>query len=138
MKGEPGKEFVIVDYDAREFQNNKKAPRCVDLKLSGRFPLEAEANESASPHESAAKAVSGRGLARGVRRELLKLFFSMRRHGAKPASKLANLFRIEVRDHALGLVTQQLRGRVTEHPPGGWLGPTTLSLRERPGSAFRI
>ena len=29
-----------------------------------------------------------------------------------PASKLANLFRIDVRDHALGLVTQQLGGRV--------------------------
>ena len=27
-----------------------------------------------------------------------------------PASKLANLFRIDVRDHALGLVTQQLGG----------------------------
>src|SRR5271166_15745 len=39
-----------------------------------------------------------------------------------PASKLANLFRIDVRDHALGLVTQQLGGRVTEHPPDGWLG----------------
>src|SRR5271157_4079532 len=39
-----------------------------------------------------------------------------------PPSKLANLFRIDVRDHALGLVTQQLGGRVTEHPPGGWLG----------------
>ena len=36
-----------------------------------------------------------------------------------PASKLANLFRIDVRDHALGLVTQQLGGRVTEHPPAG-------------------
>ena len=52
-----------------------------------------------------------------------------------PASKLANLFRIDVRDHALGLVTQQLGGRVTEHPPGGWLGPRTPSLREGPGSA---
>ena len=52
-----------------------------------------------------------------------------------PASKLANLFRIGVRDHALGLVTQQLGGRVTEHPPGGWLGPRTPSLREGPGSA---
>ena len=30
-----------------------------------------------------------------------------------PASKLANLFRIDVRDQALGLVTQQLGGRVT-------------------------
>src|SRR5271165_4061897 len=40
-----------------------------------------------------------------------------------PASKLANLFRINVRYHALGLVTQQLGGRVTEHPPAGWLGP---------------
>ena len=45
-----------------------------------------------------------------------------------PASKLANLFRIDVRDHALGLVTQQLGGRVTEHPPGGRLGPRTPSL----------
>ena len=35
-----------------------------------------------------------------------------------PASKLSNLSRIDVRDHALGLVTQQLGGRVTEHPPG--------------------
>src|SRR5271165_6938304 len=52
-----------------------------------------------------------------------------------PASKLANLFRNDVRDHALGLVTQQLGGRVTEHPPGGWLGPRTPSLREGPGSA---
>src|SRR5271157_429797 len=52
-----------------------------------------------------------------------------------PASKLANLFRIDVRDHALGLVTQQLGGRVTEHPPGGWLGSRTPSLREGPGSA---
>src|SRR5208337_193831 len=52
-----------------------------------------------------------------------------------PPSKLANLFRIDVRDHALGLVTQQLGGRVTEHPPGGWLGPRTPSLREGPGSA---
>src|SRR5208337_4592942 len=52
-----------------------------------------------------------------------------------PASKLANLSRIDVRDHALGLVTQQLGGRVTEHPPGGWLGPRTPSLREGPGSA---
>src|SRR5208337_864644 len=52
-----------------------------------------------------------------------------------PASKLANLLRIDVRDHALGLVTQQLGGRVTEHPPGGWLGPRTPSLREAPGSA---
>ena len=52
-----------------------------------------------------------------------------------PASKLANLFRIDVRDHALGLVTQQLGGRATEHPPAGWLGPRTPSLREGPGSA---
>src|SRR5271166_5648678 len=52
-----------------------------------------------------------------------------------PASKLANLFRIDAWDHALGLVTQQLGGRVTEHPPGGWLGPRTPSLREGPGSA---
>ena len=44
-----------------------------------------------------------------------------------PASKLANLFRIDVRDHALGLVTQQLGGRVTEHPPGGSL------LKQHPG-----
>src|SRR5208283_2544694 len=47
-----------------------------------------------------------------------------------PASMLANLCRIDVRDHALGLVTRQLDGRVTEHPPGGWLGPRTPSLRE--------
>ncbi len=52
-----------------------------------------------------------------------------------PASMLANLFRIDVRDHALGLVTQQLGGRVTVHPPAGWLGPRTPSLREGPGSA---
>ena len=52
-----------------------------------------------------------------------------------PASKLANLFRIDVRDHALGLVTQQVGGRVREQPPGGWLGPRTPSLREGPGSA---
>ena len=44
-----------------------------------------------------------------------------------PASKLANLFRIDVRDHALGLVTQQLGGRVREHPPGGSL------LKQHPG-----
>src|SRR5271157_2699023 len=49
-----------------------------------------------------------------------------------PASKLANLFRIDVRDHALGLVTQQVVGRVREHPPGGWLGPQTPSLRKGP------
>src|SRR5271157_5905815 len=53
----------------------------------------------------------------------------------RPASKLANLFRIDVRDHALGLVTQQVGGRVREQPPGGWLGPRTPSLREGPGSA---
>jgi len=52
-----------------------------------------------------------------------------------PASQLANLCRINVRDHALGLVTQQLGGRVTEHPPGGWLGPRTPLLREGPSSA---
>jgi len=50
-----------------------------------------------------------------------------------PASKLANLFRIDVRDHALGLVTQQLGGRVTEHPPVGWPGPRTPLLREESG-----
>src|SRR5208282_5514096 len=50
-----------------------------------------------------------------------------------PASKLANLFRIDAWDHALGLVTRQVGGRVTEHPPGGWLGPRTPSLREGPG-----
>src|SRR5208283_2505017 len=44
-----------------------------------------------------------------------------------PASELANLFRIDVRDHALGLVTQQLGGRVREHPPGGSL------LKQHPG-----
>src|SRR5208283_5372553 len=43
------------------------------------------------------------------------------------ASKLANLFRIDVRDHALGLVTQQLGGRAREHPPGGSL------LKQHPG-----
>src|SRR5271157_5378103 len=45
-----------------------------------------------------------------------------------PASKLANLSRMDVRDHALGLVTQQVGGRVREQPPGGWLGPRTPSL----------
>src|SRR5271157_4861631 len=44
-----------------------------------------------------------------------------------PASKLANLFRIDVRDHALGLVTQQLGCRAREHPPGGSL------LKQHPG-----
>ena len=44
-----------------------------------------------------------------------------------PASKLANLLRIDVRNHALGLVTQQLGGRVREHPPGGSL------LKQHPG-----
>ena len=44
-----------------------------------------------------------------------------------PASKLANLFRIDVRDHALGLVTPQLGVRAREHPPGGWL------LKQHPG-----
>src|SRR5208337_4760663 len=52
-----------------------------------------------------------------------------------PASKLANLSRIDVRDHALGLVTQQVGGRVREQPPGGWLGSRTPSLREGPGYA---
>ena len=47
-----------------------------------------------------------------------------------PASELANLFRIDAWDHALGLVTRQVGGRVTEHPPGGWLGPRTPSLSE--------
>ena len=47
-----------------------------------------------------------------------------------PASELANLFRIDAWNHALGLVTRQVGGRVTEHPPGGWLGPRTRSLRE--------
>jgi hypothetical protein len=51
------------------------------------------------------------------------------------ASKLANLFRIDSWDHALGLVTRQVGGRVTEDPPSGWLGPRTPSLREGPGSA---
>src|SRR5271157_222448 len=52
------------------------------------------------------------------------------------ASKLANLFRIGVRDHALGLVTQQLGGRVTEHPPG-WVAWATNAITE--GRArFRI
>ncbi len=45
----------------------------------------------------------------------------------RPASRLANLFKIDVRDHALGLVTQQHGGRVTEHPPGGSL------LKQHPG-----
>src|SRR5271157_4997929 len=44
-----------------------------------------------------------------------------------PAGKLANLFRIAVRDHALGLVTQHLGGRAREHPPGGSL------LKQHPG-----
>src|SRR5208337_4441052 len=52
-----------------------------------------------------------------------------------PASKLANLSRIDVRDHAFGLVTQQVGGRVREQPPGGWLGARTPSLGEGPGSA---
>src|SRR5208283_5036595 len=39
------------------------------------------------------------------------------------ASKLASLLRIDVRYHALGLVTQQLGSRVTEHSPCGWPGP---------------
>src|SRR5208283_3824732 len=47
-----------------------------------------------------------------------------------PASELANLFRTDAWDHALGLVRRQVGGRVTEHPPGGWLGPRTPSLRE--------
>lgn len=39
--GEPGKAFVIVDYDARESlpEGDTKAPRRVHLKLMGRFPL---------------------------------------------------------------------------------------------------
>ena len=43
-----------------------------------------------------------------------------------PASKLANLFRIDVRDHALGLVTQQLGGRSREHP-AGWVAVEATS-----------
>src|SRR5208337_2372636 len=53
-----------------------------------------------------------------------------------PASKLANLFRIDVRDHALGLVTQQHGGRVTEHPPG-WVAWATNAITER-RARFRI
>src|SRR5208337_2676272 len=45
-----------------------------------------------------------------------------------PASELANLFRIDAWNHALGLVARQVGGRVTEHPPVGWLGPRTRSL----------
>src|SRR5208337_1625901 len=53
-----------------------------------------------------------------------------------PASELANLFRIDVRDHALGLVTQQLGGRVTEQP-AGWVAWATNAITE--GRArFRI
>ena len=53
-----------------------------------------------------------------------------------PASKLANLFRIDVWDHALGLVTQQLGGRVTG-PPAGWVAWATNAITE--GRArFRI
>lgn len=39
IKGAPGKEFVIVNYDARESrpQGDDKAPRRVHLKLMGRF-----------------------------------------------------------------------------------------------------
>ena len=53
-----------------------------------------------------------------------------------PVSKLANLFRIDVRDHALGLVTQQLGGRVTEHPPGGVAWATNAITEGR--ARFRI
>ena len=42
-----------------------------------------------------------------------------------PASKLANLFRIDVRDHALGLVTQQLGGR--NRAPAGWVAVEATS-----------
>ena len=53
-----------------------------------------------------------------------------------PASKLANLFRIDVRDHALGLVTQQLGGHVTD-APAGWVAWATNAITE--GRArFRI
>jgi hypothetical protein len=41
--GEPGKEFVIVDYDANEIvldpEGGRKVPRRVHLKLMGRFPV---------------------------------------------------------------------------------------------------
>ena len=38
----PGREFVIVDYDARESQRDgeKKPPRRAHLKLMGRFPIQ--------------------------------------------------------------------------------------------------
>ena len=53
-----------------------------------------------------------------------------------PASKLANLFRIDVRDHALGLVTQQL-GRSRNRAPAGWVAWATNAITE--GRArFRI
>lgn len=42
LKEVPGKEFVIVDYDAQEslLVGDKKTPRRVHLKLVGRFPAE--------------------------------------------------------------------------------------------------
>ena len=41
-EGEPGKEFVVIDYDARESLQggDKKMPRRVHLKLMGRFPVQ--------------------------------------------------------------------------------------------------
>jgi hypothetical protein len=42
IQGQPGKAFVIVDYDARESHrdSDKKTPRRVHLKLMGRFPMQ--------------------------------------------------------------------------------------------------
>jgi hypothetical protein len=40
IRGEPGKAFVIVEYDAREQGSDKKIPRRVNLKLWGRFPVQ--------------------------------------------------------------------------------------------------
>jgi hypothetical protein len=40
MKGEPGKEFVVVEYQAGELPQHGKTPRRVRLKLMGRFPVQ--------------------------------------------------------------------------------------------------
>jgi hypothetical protein len=42
IQGEPGKAFVIVEYDARELHpdSEKKSTRRVHLKLMGRFPMQ--------------------------------------------------------------------------------------------------
>jgi hypothetical protein len=42
IQGQPGKAFVIVDYDARELHvdSDKKTPRRVHRKLMGRFPVQ--------------------------------------------------------------------------------------------------